>query len=182
MDRHVFAKRARVWVNADGFITSLDLRSLADFKPGPPAQWRFVASAGNDRAVEIILTADMLDGQNATLLQFSRPDSPVPFGQELTPECRVSLTVRVDIEDRSFHSETQHNAGAEHHFHSHTHALVQKPGFDFTPAADRHLRVFSDGGVYHAQPEWCDGIAHPVEVSRGQTGRSEEHTSELQSL
>jgi len=169
VDRHIFAKRARVWVNADGFITPLDLHNLADFTPGPPAQWRFVASAGNDRAVEIILTADMLDGQNATVLRFSRPEGAVPFGHDLPPDCRVSLTVRVDIEDRNFHQETQRNGGAEHHFHSHTRVLAQKPGFEFTPAVDRHLRVFSDSGVYHPQPEWSDTIEHLVEASRGQT-------------
>jgi glycogen debranching enzyme/glycosidase len=176
VDRHIFAKRARVWVNADGFITPLDLRGLANFTPGPPAEWRFVASAGNDRAVEIILTADMLEGQNATVLQFHRPEVPVPFGHDLAPECRVSLTVRVDIEDRNFHHETQHNGGAEHHFNSHTRPLPQKPGFEFTPAVDRHLRVFSDSGVYHPQPEWCDGIAHPVEASRGQTSHGDAYS------
>jgi len=176
VDRHVFAKRARVWVNADGFLTPLDLHSLADFTAGPPAEWRFVASAGNDRAVEIILTADMLDGQNATVLHFRRPEGPVPFGHDLAPECCVSLTVRVDIEDRNFHHETQHNAGAEHHFNSHTRSLPQKTGFEFTPAVDRHLRVFSDGGAYHPQPEWCDGIAHPVEAARGQTSHGDAYS------
>jgi glycogen debranching enzyme len=176
VDRHVFAKRSRAWVNADGFITALDLNNLVDFEPGPPARWRFVTSAGNDRAVEIILTADMLDGQNATLLHFSRPEGPVPFGHDLAPECHVSLTVRVDIEDRNFHHETQHNGGAEHHFHSHTRALPQKPGFEFTPAVDRHLRVFSDGGAYHPQPEWCDGITHPVEASRGQASHGDAYS------
>jgi len=172
-DRHVLVKRARLWVNADGFITPLDAGNLIEFTPGPPAQWRFVASAGNDRAVEIVLTADMLDGQNATVLHFRRPDGPPPFGHDLAPECKVSLTVRVDIEDRNFHAETQHNEGAEHHFHSHTRVLPQKPGFDFTPAMDRHLRVFADSGFYHPQPEWSHGIAHPVEVSRGQAGHGD---------
>jgi predicted glycogen debranching enzyme len=173
VDRHVFAKRARVWVNADGFVTPLDLHNLTDFKAGPPAQWRFVASAGNDRAVEIVLTADMLDGQNATVLHFHRPTGAVPFGQELAPECRVSVTVRVDIEDRNFHSETQHNGSADHHFHSHTRSLAHRSGFEFTPAVDRHLRVFSDRGRYHSQPEWCDSIAHPIEASRGQAGHGD---------
>jgi glycogen debranching enzyme/glycosidase len=176
VDRHVFAKRARVWVNADGFVTPLNLRNLADFTPGPPAQWRFVASAGNDRAVEIILTADMLDGRNTTVLRFHRPEAPPPFGHDLAPECRVSLTVRVDIEDRNFHGETHHNGGAEHHFHSHTRSLAQQPGFEFTPAPDRHLRVFSDSGHFHPQPEWCDGVAHPVEDSRGQAGHGDAYS------
>jgi len=170
VDRHVLAKRARVWVDADGFITALDANNLVEFTPGPPARWRFVASAGNDRAVEIILTADMLDGQNTTVLQFERPAAAVPFGHELAPECRVSLTVRVDIEDRSFHSETLRNSGAEHHFNSHTRALAQLTGFEFTPSLDRQLRVLADSGAYHPQPEWCDAVAHPIEATRGQTG------------
>ncbi len=168
VDRHILAKRARVWVNADGFITPLNLHNLEDFVAGPPARWHFVASAGDERAVEVFLTADMIDGRNSTVLQFRRPDGPVPFGRELAPECRVSLTVRVDIEDRNFHSETHHNGGAEHHFHAHTQPLSEQAGFEFRPAPERHLRVFSDRGAYHAQPEWCDGIAHPVEATRGQ--------------
>ncbi|HXJ71295.1 MAG TPA: amylo-alpha-1,6-glucosidase, partial [Candidatus Dormibacteraeota bacterium] len=98
VDRHVFAKRARAWINADGFITALDAQNLIEFTPGPPARWRFVASAGDDRAVEIVLTADMLAGLNTTVLRFHRPNNPAPIGRELDPACRVSLTVRVDIE------------------------------------------------------------------------------------
>lgn len=173
VDRHVFAKRLRVWVNADGFITPLDAKNLIEFTPGPPAQWRFVASAGNDRAVEILLTADMLEGWNTTVLRLQRPETPVPMGRELTADCRVSLTVRVDIEDRSFHSETQHNGGADFHFNSHTRTLAQRPGFEFQPAPERHLRVFCDDGVYHPQPEWSNGIEHPIEASRGQTAQGD---------
>ena len=42
VDRHIFAKRLRVWVDADGFITPLNGDNLIDFEPGPPAHWRFV--------------------------------------------------------------------------------------------------------------------------------------------
>src|SRR6185295_3004879 len=31
VDRHILAKRIRVWVNADGFITPLDFQNLAAF-------------------------------------------------------------------------------------------------------------------------------------------------------
>src|SRR5262249_19327412 len=157
----------RVWLNADGFITALDGRNLTDFAPGPPARWTFLASAGDDRAVELILTVDMLEGRNTTVLHFHRPSTPVPVGRDLTTDCRVSVTVRVDVEDRNFHTETHHNGGAEHHFNSHTSALAHKPGFEFRPAPDRQLHVFSDRGLYHPQPEWSDGVPHPVEASRG---------------
>jgi hypothetical protein len=168
VDRQIRAKRARVWVNADDFITALDLENLIDFRPGPPARWKFVASAGDGRAVEIMLTADMLDGRNTTVLRFHRPVDPPPFGRDLPAESKVSLTVRVDIEDRGFHSETHRNSGADHHFNTHTQPLKSRTGFEFKPAFDRHLRVFTDGGAYHPEVEWCERIAHPIEGTRGQ--------------
>ena len=41
VDRHVFVKRLRVWVNADGFLSPLDFKNLAAFHAGPPAVWQF---------------------------------------------------------------------------------------------------------------------------------------------
>ena len=73
VDRHVFAKRARVWVNARGFISPLDLRNLVSFEPGPPAVWHFTANAGDSRTVQIRITAAMLPGRNTTVLRLERP-------------------------------------------------------------------------------------------------------------
>ncbi|MFM8469475.1 MAG: alpha-amylase family glycosyl hydrolase, partial [Limisphaerales bacterium] len=94
VDRHVFVKRLRAWVNADGFITPLNAENLVAFTPGPPAHWRFVANAGDGRSVEIHLLADLVPGKNTTLLRFVRPPHAPALGRELPPECSVSLTVR----------------------------------------------------------------------------------------
>jgi starch synthase (maltosyl-transferring) len=178
VDRHVFAKRIRVWVNADGFITPLDFQNLVAFEAGPPAVWQFVANAGDGRTVEIELRAEMIEGRNTTHFAFSRPTAARATGKQLPEDADVRLTVRVDIEDRSFHAETKRNGGADYHFATNTHSLEtrnSKPetrnltGFAFTPAADRQLRVFADAGEYHPQPEWCENIAHPLEATRGQT-------------
>jgi predicted glycogen debranching enzyme len=167
VDRHVLVKRARVWVNADGFISPLNGENLASFAEGPPARWRFLAHAGDARAVAIELTADMLPGQNTVVLRFERvtldPADYVP----LPAGCDVRLTVRLDLEDRNFHWETKRNSGAEHHFGSHVRPLDGRPGFAFTPASDRQLRAYADAGQYHPQPEWCEGIPHPLEAARG---------------
>jgi len=176
VDRHIFAKRARVWVIADGFITPMDLRNLASFEPGPPAIWHFIANAGDGRTVEIQVTANMLPGRNTTVLHFERPTASLSGDKHLPDECEVRLTVRVDIEDRNFHSETKRNGGAEHHFSSHTRPLESRIGFAFTPAADRQLRVSADGGFYHQQEEWCENIPHPVEQSRGQAGSGDAYS------
>jgi starch synthase (maltosyl-transferring) len=170
VDRHIFAKRVRVWVNADGFLTPLDLRNLAAFEPGPPAVWYFLANAGNGRTVEVRLTAAMLEGRNTTVLHFDRPTIKLAKTKGLPDSCDVRLTVRLDIEDRNFHSETKRNAGADYHFSVNARPLAGQTGFSFTPAIDRQLRVFSDGGLYHHQGEWSENIPHPVEQSRGQIG------------
>ena len=176
VDRHVFVKRLRIWVNADGFLSPLDFKSLASFHDGSPAVWNFITNAGDGRTVEIELRAEMLEGKNTTVFHFRRPTEKLARGKQLPADAKVSLTVRVDIEDRNFHSETKRNDGAGFHFSSNIHLFEQKPGFAFTPAADRQLRVFTDAGEYHAQPEWCENIPHPIEQTRGQTGSGDAYS------
>ena len=185
VDRHVFVKRIRVWVNADGFLSPLDFKNLASFQAGSPAVWNFVANAGDGRTVEIQMSAEMLDGKNTTVFQFRRPTEKLARGKQLPAGADVRVTVRADIEDRNFHCETKRNGGVEFHFASNTREIKNSiaaskwgegwklkmkncTGFEFTPAGDRQLRVFADAGEYHPQPEWCENIPHPVEQMRGQ--------------
>ncbi len=176
VDRHVFVKRIRVWVNADGFLSPLDFKNLGSFQAGSPAVWKFVANAGDGRTVEIELRAEMIEGKNTTVFHFSRPTEKSAHGKQLPASGDVRLTVRCDIEDRNFHSETKRNDGADFHFSSNTRPLEKKVGFAFTPAPDRQLRVFADAGEYHPQPEWCEKIPHPVEQARGQTGSGDAYS------
>jgi len=184
VDRHIFAKRLRAWVNADGFIAPLNLANLVDFEAGPPTHWRFVASAGDGRCVELHLLIDLLPDQNTVAIQFYRPNGgqhEVRLGRPLPAESRVSVIARVDIEDRNFHSETKHNDGADYHFSSNCRPVCFGPvpelqaqpafnGFEFAPAADRQLRVWTDKGAYYHESEWSLNLPHPVEANRGQEG------------
>jgi len=183
VDRHVFVKRLRVWVNADGFLSPLDFQNLASFQAGPPAVWHFVANAGDGRTVEIELHAGMVEGKNTTVFHFGRPAAKSAHGKQLPADADVRLTVRVDIEDRNFHSETKRNGGADFHFSSNCREIQNSKfkiqncaGFEFTPAEDRQLRVFADVGEYHPQPEWCENIPHPVEQTRGQTSSGDAYS------
>ena len=123
VDRHVFVKRLRAWVNADGFLSPLNAKNLASFAAGPPAVWQFVANAGDGRTVEIELRAEMLEGKNTTVFHFARPTAERACGKQLPADADVRLTVRFDIEDRNFHWETKRNGGADYHFSSNTHTL-----------------------------------------------------------
>ena len=176
VDRHIFVKRLRLWVNADGFLTPLDRRCLVAFETGPAAAWHFVANAGNGCTVEIEVRAEMVPGKNTTVFQFNRPVSKKSGSPQLPGEADVRVTVRVDIEDRNFHSETKRNDGADYHFSRSIHPLEEKTGFLFAPAPDRQLRVFTDAGDYHSEPEWCENIPHPVEQTRGQVGAGDAYS------
>jgi len=168
VDRHILVKRMRAWISANGFVTSLSLQNLAAFEIGQPASWTFAAEAGDGRTVELRVTADMLKESNTTFFTFERLPGSHPA--DLPAGFDTRIIIRVDIEDRNFHSETQRNGGADFHFSSNCHVLEQFIGFTFTPAADRQLRVVSSAGKFHPEGEWSQGIPHPVEQSRGQTG------------
>jgi predicted glycogen debranching enzyme len=176
VDRHVFIKRMRVWVSADGFLSPLNLKSLCAFENGPPAVWRFIANAGDGRTVEIELRAQMLQGQNTIAFQFSRPTEQKAIGKQLPADADVSLTIRFDIEDRNFHQETKRNGGSEVHFSTRTQSLDDWIGFAFKPEPDRQLHVFANAGNYHPEPEWSQDIPHPVEANRGQTASGDAYS------
>ena len=176
VDRHVFVKRLRAWVNADGFLSTLHQENLVAFRAGPPAVWSFIANAGDGRTVEVELRAEMRPDENTVAFQFSRPTEKLACGKQLPAGADVRLTVRVDIEDRNFHSETKRNPGADCHFSTNTRPLERQIGFAFTPASDRQLQVYVDSGLYHPQPEWCENIPHPVEETRGQVAAGDAYS------
>jgi len=163
VDRHIFVKRVRLWANADRFVTPLNAANLQTFEAGPPARWEFAAIAGDGQVARIEAVADLLQGSNTTVFSLRLLDTS-------KPETSVSLTIRFDLEDRNFHSETHRNAGAEHHFSAHCHLLHDRPGFYFRPAGDRHVRIYATHGLFHNAPEWAIQIPHPVEQTRGQIG------------
>jgi glycogen debranching enzyme len=165
-DRHVLAKRLRAWVNADGFVSALDGHNLIRLEPGPPARWTFRASAGDGRGVELCLEAHMVADQNAVALRWSRPANS-DGDRDLPSQRAVRLTVRLDLEDRSFHEETRLEADLEGHFQASTSTLEDRTGFRFAPATGRNLEAWATSGAYHTQPEACRNIPHPTEGSRG---------------
>jgi hypothetical protein len=126
VDRHVFVKRIRVWVNADGFLSPLDFKNLASF-PGRFARRLEFCRQRRRRPHGGNRTARRNGrGKNTTVFHFSRPTEKRASGKQLPAAADVRLTVRVDIEDRNFHSETKRNGGADFHFSSNTHVRLPK--------------------------------------------------------
>ena len=193
-DRHILAKRARLWANADGLLAPLDKGNLASFSSGPPPRWRYLVGAGKGRWVLLEVMAEMMEQSNTTVIRCRRTKGRrLPFREmewvygrnnavrakalpaAMVDSIPLSITIRVDVEDRNFHWETQRNEASQRHFARHIRLLEAKDGFVFRPAS-RCLQVRCDRGVFHPQPEWCVGLPHPVEASRGQSGQGDAYS------
>ena len=194
-DRHILAKRARLWANADGMLSPLSKGNLASFSPGPPARWRYLVCAGKGRLVLLEVMAEMMESSNTTVLRCRRTkgrrlsfrDVERVYGRgnavrtkalatDLVDSIPLSITIRVDVEDRNFHWETQRNEDSERHFARHIRLLEKESGFVFCPASSRRLKVCCDKGRFHPEPEWCVGLPHLVEASRGQVGQGDAYS------
>ncbi len=167
VDRHIMAKRIRLWVNADGFISALNGENLRHFEPGPFSRWTFDANAGDGRIVEIVLEAWMEPGENTTRFRIRRSPVLKPKFKSLPPNCKVSVVARIDVEDRSFHSQTKKDEGLESHFEQSLSELSKGIGFRFSPETGRVLTVAASEGDYHPAPEWSCDLQHFVEQTRG---------------
>lgn len=168
-DRHVLVKRVRAWVNADGFLTALDGARLERVQPGPPACFTFVAGAGDGRRVRLELSLWLQAQRNSVVVRLRR----LGPGSSLPADARVSVTLRFDVEDRSYHGETHADAGTERHFEASVTTLAGAPGFRFAPSDDRVLTVSASSGRYHAAPEWSRDLQHVDEAARAQTDRGD---------
>jgi glycogen debranching enzyme len=166
-ERHVLVKRVRAWVNADGFLTRLDARNLSLLDPGSPAVWSFRAFAGDGRSVGVRIAFELLPGRNALVMRLARTPAPPPA---LPAERSVSVTLRFDLEDRSFHAETHAGPELTAQLERGAKALRGQKGFSFAPGPGRLLRVRTDRGWFHAEREWCRGIPHPADAARGVGG------------
>jgi starch synthase (maltosyl-transferring) len=170
VDRHIFIKRMRAWANANHFISDLSAESLMEFEPGPPARWKFAVIAGGGALAHIEMKADMLDNQNTTIFEFQLLPS-----KESGPGF-TRITIRVDIEDRNFHTQTEHNGGADHHFSTNLRLLAGKAGFAFAPAPDRQVRAYATRGEYHPAAEWSHNLPHKIEQTRGQVASGDAYS------
>lgn len=172
-DRHVLVKRLHAWAIADGFLSPLDGTRLLRFEPGPPARWTFLVPAGDGRSVAVQMDLHLLEGRNTLSLRLERLDAPPPAGAPLPADRALRLTLRFDLEDRSFHQETRFSEGLDAFFRSATAPMADAPGFTFVLAEDRHLRVEAEAGRFHPEPEWSRDVPHPVEGQRGLADRGD---------
>jgi len=151
-DRHVLVKRMRIWVSAGGFESALRASPEVDFADNVGV-WRWRVPAGGDWSAVVAARVRFHPGLNRLLVEFWReePAAEERSARDLPSDAPVRISLRLDLEDRGYHHETQRNVDSERHFSSITAAAAD--GFTFTPATDRRLRVTTSRGRFHAGDE-----------------------------
>ncbi len=173
VDRHIMLTRIRAWLVFTGYSVPLDINCTKAFSQlsNGSVKWIFEIPAGNGLLIPLELKLSLLEKRNAVEIAIMRGKTKLP---NICPHDtdNAQLIIRLDIEDRGFHSKTKAYAGPDQHFPACTSA--DSNGFTFRPAADRTLRVSAtEGTSYHQQPEWYYNIWHPDDAERGLDGHSD---------
>jgi len=165
-DRLVLWTRCRAWLRHEGYSRAFNRDVLEEFRADPAgraAEWIFRVPCGLGRAVRVVFTFALAEGQNAARLQVRRLVSDTP-----EPEGSVQIVFRPDLEWRSFHGVTKAQGAVEAAFGAPKALTAHAGGFTFNPYGDRALHFTSEGAAFHPEAEWTYCAGHPEEAARGQ--------------
>jgi hypothetical protein len=156
--------RTRCWLQREGYTREFNRFCESRFSADPAgrfAKWRFDVPCGMGRTTAFEFTLSIDEGVNRTRLEVMR----VNAGSDDVKDS-VRIVFRPDIEWRSFHASTKAYTGAENLFPE---SVTRKDenGFEFAPYGDKFIFTV-ENGVYHDEPQWIYGLAHPEEAARAQ--------------
>ncbi|MFH1885681.1 MAG: amylo-alpha-1,6-glucosidase [Pseudomonadota bacterium] len=165
-DRRVLFTRCQAWVVFQGYSRQLEAACLESFSfsYNSSATWSFTIPALQRQHVTLDVTARMEDGENAVRLEFSRQARK---GREdiLSDSLPVTLILRPDLEDRSFHETTKAFLGTEQAFPKAVNPW--KNGFSFAPCPGHALDMELPGGTFHVETQWKYMVHRALEAERG---------------
>ncbi|MBW2099501.1 MAG: glycogen debranching enzyme N-terminal domain-containing protein [Deltaproteobacteria bacterium] len=165
-DRWIMFSRCRAWLVFQGYSQEIRLDCLDSFhlEENGRGVWRYRIPTGQGEHVPLSIGVEMTPGQNAVQLTFHR--HPVKEKERNLADCKqVSLILRPDIEDRSFHDTTKAYMGPEDLWPASV--TAQKTGFVFAPKQNRTLDVQISHGVFEWKPEWNYMVYRSIEAERG---------------
>jgi predicted glycogen debranching enzyme len=165
-DRWIMFTRCRAWVRYQGFSYEIGMNCLDALTLGhsPRGLWEYHIPTGQGEDIALSIGLEMIPGENAVRLTFSRGLSRSRPGR-LDDARPIRLILRPDIEDRNFHHTTKAYAGPEHQWPGAV--SLSENGFVFAPAHNRRLRLIISRGEFISEPEWHYMIHRPLEAERG---------------
>jgi len=166
VDRRVLFTRCRAWLVYMGYSyeIGIDCTLHADVVTGNSVQWRFEVPCGMGKSVPLIFTQTLLHHCNRIHLDICRRAADAS-AEQLDDGIPVSLILRPDIEDRSYHDACKAYSGPEYQWPGAVHPF--EDGFHFDTGGHPPLQVRLGGGRFVHETAWLYGIPHPFEAERG---------------
>jgi hypothetical protein len=165
-DRQIMFTRCRAWVVFQGYSQEISIDCIDSFcfDYDSKGLWRYFIPTGQGEHVLLVVRIEMIPGENAVRMLFSRHLSGGKEGK-LADSQRIKLILRPDIEDRNFHESTKAYQGPEHLWPKAV--TIHPAGFTFFPATGHLLRIEIFGGSFVSEPEWHYMVRRPVDAERG---------------
>ncbi|MFH2092777.1 MAG: amylo-alpha-1,6-glucosidase [Pseudomonadota bacterium] len=172
-NRWMVLSRYRIWAVFQGHSRELapDCLETFTFSYDSGGKWRFhvPTSEGKYYVIELYLSMDR--NKNQVFLTIARPGITDDTMGLLEDEKPVTLIIRPDIEDRSFHDTVKAFTGPENRWPGAVQAFEN--GFFFSLANSKHLCVALSKGKYVHEPEWHYMVHRPMEAQRGLDAESD---------
>lgn len=173
-NRQMLLSRCRIWSIFQGYSRELALDCLEAlwFSYDHGGKWVFhvPTSEGKYYALELFLSINR-DANHVGLL-VRRLKSRMSPGRMLEDDWPVTVVIRPDIEDRSFHETTKAYLGPEHEWPARVDPF--ETGFHFGVSNGQHLYLNLPGSQFIQEPEWHYMVHRPVDEQRGM-----DHMSDL---
>ncbi|WP_321495669.1 amylo-alpha-1,6-glucosidase [uncultured Desulfobacter sp.] len=166
-NRWMLLSRFRIWGVFQGYSRELELDCLDAFwaSHDQGGKWRFRIPSSEGRHYVIVLFLRLDRKTNAVTLTLHRELAPADNFRRLQPQRDVTLVIRPDIEDRSFHDTVKAFSGPEQQWPSRVSAFEN--GFFFHSRTGQILRLSSSREAFFMKPEWQYMVHRPVEATRG---------------
>ncbi len=166
-NRWMLLSRFRIWAVFQGYSRQLSLDCLDAFwaSSDKGGKWRFRIPSSEGRYYVIDLFLDMDRETNKVLLTLHRETAPADNPRRLQSDRTVSLIIRPDIEDRSFHDTVKAFTGPEEQWPARVSAFEN--GFFFHSQTGQVLRVSGPQTGFAMEPEWQYMVHRNVEATRG---------------
>ncbi len=166
-DRWILWSRCRGWIVYQSYSREIGATCMEAFSLAGPFEgiWRFKLPVGLGQHVTLSLSLCLSEGQDRTRMVLKRESAPGAVGVLADTES-VTLILRPDIENRSFHDVTKAFLGPEHQW-PHT-VRPHSGGFAFEPEGKPALRMKISSGRFVPEPEWYYSVHRSQEARRGQ--------------
>ncbi len=166
VDRRMMLIRCRAWLVFQGYSQEVSIDALTAFycDSDTGCRWEFSIPSGQGQHVILDAVAVMAEDRNQVDIFFTRRIME-PRADQLPGHKPVTLIVRPDIDDRSFHENTKAYRGPENAWPDQ--CRRRSRGFYFQPDSHHELDMEASSGIFVWEPEWQYMTYLPLEADRG---------------